>query len=166
MTGLDLLSDAQVLGLTGAAEARSELVPGHGWQPAPIANMMAVMCTPINRVKADPKRFGSTVTEACDEREQYSCWNPEAAHRIPDNHDWLIGQVAALVNGTYVAPIVRQCIAVAAQLLDGDIADSVSGGTHYFSPVSMQPSGSVPNWSVGKTPVARIADQFLFYKGV
>lgn len=159
MVGPETLSDAQVLGLTGAAEARSELVAPHGWRPAPLANMVAVMCTPLNRVQADPRRFGADVKAACLKPEQYSCWNVGSG----SNHDWLMEQVAAIANGKYVAPIVLQCIAVAAQLLDGEITDTVHGATSYFSPVSMVPPGHIPSWAVGKTPAARIGDQFWFY---
>lgn len=160
-TFLSALSDAQVLGLTGAAEARAYLDPIHGWSPAPIGNMIAVMATAINRVHAAPNRFGATVAAACLAPKQYSCWNVYSG----SNHDWLLAQIDAVVKGRGVAPIVQQCIAAAVQLLDGAIADPVAEATHYYAPLSMVPPGRVPDWAVGKTPVATSGDH-LFFKGV
>jgi hypothetical protein len=158
------LTDAQVLGLTGAGEARSELVPGKGWQPAPLEDMIAVMWTPVNRVAADAKRFGADVSDACFEQNQYSCWNP----RSGSNHDWLISQATAILSGRSVAPVVRSCIAEAEKILAEGLPapiDPTSGATHYYSPKSMIPPGRVPVWARGHVPVARIGDQ-IFFKGV
>lgn len=162
MTTPDLsqLTDAQALALTGAAEARSYF-DGKTWRPAPLANMVAVMCTPINRVKVNRLRFGATVKDACLEHQQYSCWNAASGA----NHDWLMTQADALLTGKYVAPIVQQCLAAAEQLLEGTSADVVNGGTHYFSPPSMQPPGRVPDWAIGKQPCATVGNH-LFFKGV
>ena len=156
------LTDAQVLGLTGAGEARAMLVPGHGWQPAPLSNMIAVMCTSINRVKANPARFGADVSDVCFEHAQYSCWNA----RSGSNHDWLMSQAAAIVRNASVAPVVRQCITAAEQLLAGTIPDAVHGATYYYSPLSMVPAGRVPIWARGKVPCATIGDQFVFFKNI
>lgn len=151
------LDDAQVLALTGAAEARAMLDPTRGWERAPLANMVAVMCTPINRVKADAHRFGATVTDACLAHEQYSCWTPGGS-----NDAWLLEQAAAVGAGKGIAPVVQQCLDAATKLLDGDLPDAVSGATHYYSPVSMVPPGRVPDWAVGKTPVATVGDHLFF----
>lgn len=157
---LDLarLTDAQVLGLTGAGEARAMFVPGHGWQPAPIENMQAVMATAINRAKADPARFGADVRDVCFEHAQYSCWNPKSGA----NHDWLLSQAAAILAGRSVAPIVRDCISAAARLLEGIVPDPVNGATSYYSQVSMIPPGRVPVWARGQTPVATVGDHLFF----
>jgi hypothetical protein len=157
---LSTLTDAQALALTGAAEARAYF-DGRIWRPAPMANMVAVMCTPINRVKANPKRFGATVKDACLAHAQFSCWNANSGV----NHDWLMQQAAAVLQGRYIAPIVKQCLAAAEQLLDGVTADVVAGATHYYAPVSMVPPGRVPDWAAGKEPVAAVGDH-LFFKGV
>lgn len=161
---LDLtqLTDAEVLGLTGAGEARAELVPHIGWRPAPLSNMIAVMWTPIHRVRADPTRFGRDVSDVCFEANQYSCWNA----RSGSNHDWLLSQARAVLGGLSVAPIVKACIAAAGDLIAGDLPDTVNRATHYYSPVSMVPPGRVPIWARGKTPVAVIEDQFRFYRDV
>jgi len=155
------LSDAQILGLTGAAEARAYLDPDHGWRPAPLVNMIAVMWTPVHRVASDPQRFGETVTDACLAPAQYSCWTDGSG----SNHDWLLAQVQGLKAKTYVAPIVQQCIAAATQILAGQSHDLVNGATHYYAPVSMVPAGRIPTWAVGQTPVATVGDH-LFFKGV
>lgn len=155
---LTQLTDAQVLGLTGAGEARAAFVPGHGWQPAPIANMVAVMCTAVNRVKADPARFGADVSDVCFEHAQYSCWNAGSGA----NHDWLMEQAAAILGGKYVAPVVASCISAAARLLEGIIPDAVNGATSYYAPISMVPPGRIPIWARGKTPVATVGDHLFF----
>lgn len=159
---LTQLSPWQVLGLTGAGEARAELIVGHGWQPAPLANMIAVMWTPIHRVQADPTRFGADVTDACFEDRQYTCWNA----RSGSNHDWLLSQAAALLRGRSVSPIALGCIAAAEDLLAGLRPDTVNGATHYYSPVSMVPPKRVPIWARGKVPCAVIGEQFRFYRDV
>lgn len=160
------LTEAQVLGLTGAAEARSYFEPGVGWRSAPIANMVAVMCSVVNRQKADPARFGATVTEVCLKHAQYSCWTEGSG----PNHDWLMGQVAALKlpagsPGSLAAGVVTGCIGIAQRIIDGTHTDLVNGATHYYAPVSMVPPGSVPPWAVGKSPVATVGDH-LFFVGV
>ena len=159
--GLATLTDAQILGLTGAAEARAYLDPVRGWSPAPINNMIAVMSTAINRVKASPERFGATVALACLAPKQYSCWNVYSG----SNHDWLLTQVAALVKGAGIAPIVKQCVDAATLLLDGATPDPVHAATPYYAPASMVPPGRVPDWAEGKTPVATVGDH-LFFVGV
>lgn len=163
MTDIDLstLTDAQILGLTGAAEARAYLDPEHGWSPAPIGNMVAVMATAVNRVHAAPARFGSTVAAACLAPQQYSCWNVHSG----SNHDWLLSQIDAILHAKTIAPIVRQCIDAATQLIEAAIADPVRGATHYYAPVSMVPPGRVPTWAVGKAPVVTVGDH-LFFKDV
>lgn len=155
------LTEAQVLGLTGAGEARSVLVLGRGWQPAPLENMVAVMQTAINRVQADPVRFGADVSDVCFEHAQYSCWNALSG----PNHDWLMSQARAILTGKYVATVVTRCIVLAAQLLAGTMPDSVNGATSYYAPLSMIPPGRVPIWARGKTPVATVGDH-LFFRGV
>ncbi len=155
------LTDAQVLGLTGAAEARAELVPGKGWQPAPFQDLVAVMCTPINRLAAAPARFGADIAAVCVKPRQYSCWNPGSG----ENHDWLMAQATALRTGLYVAPIVTLAVAAAEKLLLGATPDTVNGATHYYSPASMVPPGRVPSWARGRTPCATVGQQ-LFFKGV
>lgn len=157
---LSTLTDAQALALTGAAEARSYF-DGKTWRPAPLANMVAVMCTPINRVRENARRFGATVKDACLAHEQYSCWNVGSG----ENHDWLMSQVDAVLTGKYMSPIVKQCLAEAARLLDGGGLDVVNAATHYYSPVSMVPPGRVPDWAEGKAPCATVGDH-LFFKGV
>ena len=104
------LTDAQVLGLTGAAEARSEFIAGKGWQPAPIENMIAVMWTPIHRLAVDPDRFGATVADCCLEHSQYSCWNPGNGDPH-SNHFWLMGQAAAIQEVKNCVQFIRDTLA-------------------------------------------------------
>ena len=159
--GLEGLTPEQVLGLTGAGEARSILIPGHGWQPAGLDTMIAVMWTPVHRVAVDPARFGADVTATCFWPKQYSCWNPGSG----SNHDWVVAQGLAVAKGLYVAPIVRMCISAAEGILSGSGVDSVNFATHYYSPVSMVPPGRVPTWAVGVEPCAKVGEH-LFFKGV
>jgi hypothetical protein len=155
------LSDAQVLGLTAAAEARSYFEPGIGWRKAPIENMVAVMSAVMNRVKANPGRFGSSAKVACLQHAQFSCWTVGSG----PNHDWLMEQVALVEAGTVPTGIITGCIGLAQMFVDGHHADTVNGGTHYYAPFSMVPAGSVPPWAVGKEPVAKVGDH-LFFVGV
>jgi spore germination cell wall hydrolase CwlJ-like protein len=158
---LSTLTDAQVLGLTAAAEARSYLDPTKGWRLAPIENMVAVMCAVANRVKANPARFGATITAACLAPHQFSCWTEGSG----SNHDWLVGQVELVKAGLTPDGIVQGCIGVAGAIVAGRHADTVNGATHYYAPASMVPPGRVPDWAKGKTPVAEIGDH-LFFVGV
>src|ERR1019366_2458446 len=112
----------------------------------------------INRFHADPMRFGDSVKDCCLEHDQFSCWNANSG----SNHDWLLGQVKALLTGAYVAPIIVQCISAAQKLLDGALPDSVAGATSYYSPKSMVPEGRIPVWARGKMPVATIGGQLFF----
>lgn len=155
------LSDAQILALTGAAEARAEFVVGKGWTPAPLDRMIAVMCIPLNRVAASPKRFGATVSAACLASAQFSCWNEGSGA----NHDWLAGQVAKMKAGEAVADVVTDCLMASTALLEKILPDVVHGATHYYAPMSMVPTGRVPPWAVGKTPVATSGGH-LFFVGV
>lgn len=157
LSGL-LFTPAQILGLTGAAEARSELTV-HGWRDAPMRDMLAVMCVPINRVRSNPRRFGATVEDVCFEHDAFSCWNP----RSGSNHDWVVSQARAVASGSaLVTAVVRDCIAGAQRLLSGVEPDLVRGATHYYSPLSMVPAGRVPVWARGLIPIMVIGGQLFF----
>lgn len=156
----DALTGAQVLGLTGWAEARSYYTPHFGWRPAPMRNMLAVMCTPPNRLKANPARFGGTMKDVCLQPFQYSCWNPGGA-----NHAALLEQVQHVLDNTVKDGILEGCLFAASNILAEIQADIVNGATHYYSPASMIPPGRIPDWAVGVTPVATIGGQ-LFFKDV
>lgn len=161
---LSRLTPAQALGLTGAGEARSELVPGKGWRPAPAGDMAAVMWTVRNRLDSSPSRFGTTIPDVCFEPSQYSCWNP----RSGENHDWLLGEAWAVLDGDPgrpPAPVVQACVSAAAGILGGIVPDPTAGATHYYAPLSMVPPGRIPAWARGRTPCATVG-QHLFFKGV
>ncbi len=160
MTDLTKLTAAQALGLTGAGEARAELVPGKGWLAAPLDDMVAVMWTPVHRLALG--RYGSGIADVCFEAVQYSCWNP----RSGSNHDWVVSQAAIVLGGPgTVSGVVVECIAAAGRILAGVDDDTVDGATHYYSPLSMVPPGRVPAWARGLAPCAHVGGH-LFFKGV
>lgn len=166
MIDVNKLTSIQILALTGWAEARSTFVAGRGWMTSGADSMIGVMSTAVNRHKSDPARFGRTIGAVCLEHAQYSCWNPEAPHKQPDNHDALMAQADGLIAGRVVTDAtLRECLLWADGLVNGSIGDRVNGATHYYAPESMIPPGRVPDWAVGQTPVAEIGGQ-LYFKGV
>jgi hypothetical protein len=158
---LTKLTPAQALGITGAGEARSELVPGIGWEPSPLDDMVAVMWTVRHRLEDAQGRFGGTIPDVCFEPAQYSCWNAKSG----PNHDWCLEQARRVLAGLTPDVVVRDCISSAARILGDLTPDTVNGATHYFAPKSMVPPGRIPVWARGKTPCA-IVGQHLFFKGV
>lgn len=49
-----------------------------------------------------------------------------------------------------------------------DWSDTVDGATHYFSPITMKPEGTVPSWAASMTevfPVGVRLEYFRFFKG-
>ena len=159
MRVLPTLTEAQALGLTGAGEARSELVPGKGWRAAPLEDMVAVMWTVANRRALAP-RFGSTIQDVCFEHAQYSCWLSGTP-----NNDWLLEEALLVAGAGEPSSVVQDCIVAAEGIVAATIADPTHEATHYYAPLSMIPPGRVPTWARGLTPCATIG-QHLFFKGV
>jgi cell wall hydrolase len=150
------LTDLQVLALTGWGEARSVLTT-FGWQPGASLNLIAVMCTVLNRLKADPARYGSTISAVCWQHAQYSCWTEG-----PGNDAALRAQIPAVEAGTVTDGQLLKCLTIARALIDGMDADVVDGATHYYAPLSMLPPGRIPTWAIGQTPIRILGGQQFF----
>lgn len=151
MTETDLiaaLTPIQRVALTLWAEARN----------SSRALRVAIGSVILNRVKAQHPRWGLTADEVCLKRRQFSCWNPGEDH----NHQSLLDAARHLLRGEAIGPILRECLAIAAEVCTGTLPDTAAGATHYYSPDAMVPKGSTPEWAHGIKPVAEI-DGTRFY---
>lgn len=72
-----------------------------------------------------------------------------------------------MVNNDYDRKVLKECMTVVIQIYDDGAADTTGGCTSYYSPISMTPPGSVPDWAVGMTEVTVDGvdrQYFRFYK--
>ena len=168
------LTAIQTLAITCWAEARAMFIRGKGWVPAPREARICVANIVMNRVRMNRKRFGgNTVKGVCLARWQFSCWEPKGGWDDPNDPDLLAENFEAvmalserLLRGLHVIdPLYLECEQIAAAAIAGELQDLTNGSTHYYSPESMQPRGRVPDWALGKTPVADCCGH-LFFKGV
>jgi N-acetylmuramoyl-L-alanine amidase len=151
MTDTDLvaaLSPIQRVGLTLWAEARGS---SKGLR-------LAIASVILNRVKAQHHAWGLTADDVCLKPKQFSCWNQGPDH----NHQALLDAARHLLRGDPIGPILKECLAIAAEVCTGTLADCAHGATFYYSPASMVPPGRVPSWAIGLSPVA-IVDATHFY---
>lgn len=149
-----LLTAAQRVGLTLYGEARGS---SRGLR-------LAIASAIGNRVKAHRPRWGLTADAVCLAPRQFSCWSPAGGAA---NYQTVINAariVAENVDMTHL-PVLRECLAIGAEVAAGVLPDSVSGATHYYSPLAMVPRYRVPAWAVGLKPVA-IIDSTHFFAGV
>lgn len=151
------LNDLDVLTLTLFGEARGE----------PVEGRIAVGSVIRNRVHV-PRRFGQTFAAVCHQRAQFSCWfrfgGVENYRQMYAMAVALIGHEPLPVSGTALE-IYEETRYVAEGIADGRIRDRVRGATHYYAPAAMVPAGRVPDWAVGKAPVAAVGGH-LFFVGV
>lgn len=66
--------------------------------------------------------------------------------------------------GKWISSHVDKCI----ELVKTDWEDTTDGATYYYSPISMEPRGSIPSWATKfeEKQVAGVrSDYFRFYKG-
>lgn len=115
-----------------------------------------------NRASARKKTWGKTPDEVCLRPGQFSCWLPAGGVQ---NHEAVLGAALRLIQGKHAPPILASCLDIAEQVVVGSLPDIVRGATHYYSPAAMVPSGRIPAWANGLTPVAKI-DGTLFFIGV
>jgi len=123
-------------------EARGEIK--EGW--------IAVAAVVANRTRAQTNQFGLTVEAVCQKPAQFSCWNTNATD--PDE----IANHNAMVNVGPSDPIFAQCMDLARQYIDGQIADPTGGATYYFNPGKV-----LPTWAANMTLTATIGNH-TFYK--
>ncbi len=148
------LTPAQRVGLTLYGEARG----------SSRALRMAIASTIGNRVKAQRPRWGLTADAVCLARAQFSCWSPAGGAA---NHQVVLNAARLLIAGDALEqlPMLRECLALGAEVVARVLPDTVNGATHYYSPAAMVPRNRVPAWAVGLDPVA-IVDGTRFFAGV
>lgn len=162
---LPRLSDVQVLALTAWAEARSKPVlvgTTIKWAPAGIQSRLAVMDVIINRAAKGYR--GTTVKEVCLFPGQFSCWSPKGGK---ENHEALLDMAHRALGVASLVPsrLYEETQYLARFAVEKLLVDITHGATHYYSPLSMVPRGSVPPWAKGKTPTAEV-EGHLFFKGI
>lgn len=146
MTGVDRLSDRDVLALTLWGETRGE----------PIDGKIAVACVIRNRMAARRQ----SARDVCLAPMQFSCWQPIGGKA---NHDALAALVAALVAGHQARdPILRECQWIADGLLSGACRDIVHGADHYLT-TTLLSSTKKPGWVRAMTFCATVGAH-AFYR--
>lgn len=164
---LDALSPAQTIALTAWAEARSRLVPGHGWVSNPTEALADVVNVIQNR--AGDRRWAHLGHKGvCLARAQFSCWLPHAGadsnhdpEHLADNFEALMARAQQLLAGVEPSDKLRDCLALAEGALSGAMVDSLDGATHYFATWIAPPTWTRP-------PARLVADRFghRFYSHV
>jgi N-acetylmuramoyl-L-alanine amidase len=129
MTGVERLSDRDVLALTLWAESRGE----------PVEGKIAVGCVIRNRMAARRQ----SVREVCLAPMQFSCWQPLGGKA---NHDALAVMVDTLASGRAPGDVVlRECQWIADGLLSHACRDITRGADHYLT-TAMLSSTKKPGW--------------------
>lgn len=130
----------------------------------PIEGKVAVGNVIRNRVKAQ-RRFGTTYRAVCHAKGQFSCWWPYGGQ---ENYERVMALARSFAEKTALPlpiaslAVFQECGFIAEGILGGQLRDNTHGSTHYFAPRAMVPLGRVPDWAVGLTPTARVANQFFF----
>lgn len=143
------LTDPQVLTITLYGETRGE----------PIEGQIAVGCVIRNRLHTG--RWGASYAKVCLAPWQFSCWRPEGGK---DNYELVLETAEIMATSTQLPDdaLLRQCAWIAQGIIGDWIRDNVRDATHYYSPRSMVPPGSVPRWAANKIPVAKKGDHLFF----
>lgn len=129
-----------VLARTIYGEARGELYGGK----------VAVGCVVRNRIRFDlwgdakPDWWGEGYEGVCWKPWQFSCWNDG------DPNHALVRRVAAIDS------VFAHCIAIADNIIMGEIGDTTHGSTHYHT------LHAKPKWAIGHTPVTQIGGHFFY----
>nr|DAL30971.1 MAG TPA_asm: lytic transglycosylase [Caudoviricetes sp.] len=132
--------DADVLARTLYGEARGEGLLG----------IEAVANVILNRVALAKEHllwWGKTVAEVCLKPLQFSCWNPDDKN------------FQATVKASDTDPVFRLCQRVAVRAMNGFLADTTHGATHYHA------KQVNPAWARALTPVYEYGNH-LFYRQV
>lgn len=151
------LADLDALALTLFGEARGE----------PVEGRIAVGSVIRNRVKA-PRRFGTTYAAVCHARAQFSCWfrfGGEQNYKLMYDLALAIIEHKPLPLDAVSLAIYEETRFVAEGIADERLRDRVRGATHYYAPAAMVPRDRVPDWAIGKAPVAKVGSH-LFFVGV
>jgi spore germination cell wall hydrolase CwlJ-like protein len=101
----------------------------------------------MNRVNG--KGFPKTISEVCRQPKQFSCWNEGDPNRK------LIESMLPGAN-----PVFDECLATAERVMNGTVADTTGGATHYYSKVI-----GAPGWTKGADLTTEIGI-LKFYRNV
>lgn len=137
MSDTDQFSDQEIMAKTLWGEARNQGQTG----------MYAVACVLVNRVNSGVTWWGNTLRTCALKPWQFSCFNKNDPNR------------PKLIEVTDIDPQYAQALDIAADAINGGIADITNGATSYFD----SRMDHAPVWAVGKTPCAKIGEH-LFYK--
>jgi hypothetical protein len=148
------LSPAQVVALTLYGEAR-------GSSEALRTGIASVIAT---RAKAKRPSWGLSPRAVCLKPWQFSCWTPAGGAA---NYASVMEAARLLESGVLYEGrrALVACLALGRAVVDGTLADTVQGATHYYAPAAMVPKNRVPAWAVGLEPVA-VIDGTRFFAGV
>lgn len=95
---------------------------------------------------AHPLFGDGSEASACKIAWQFSCWNKNDPN------------CEVITNVTTADSSFADAMEIAASAINGDLPDSTSGATYYFSAYLKE----WPNWAKGKTPCAKIENQLYF----
>ena len=117
-----------------------------------LAGMIAVAWSIRNRVNDGKERswWGEGYTDVCLKAWQFSCWN-----KNDPNYPFLSGARAIPFRE------LAQCRIAADQVINGKVADSTGGATHYYATTMLKP----PNWAVGAKQTLKLGSH-IFFKDV
>lgn len=100
-----------------------------------ITDAKAIACVILNRVRYP--NWPNKISAVCLQAWQFSCWNADNPRR---QH--------LLDADPKTSPWLRECYAVAQQVIDGKLLDITNGSTHYWATYIKE-----PKWAKGKKPV-------------
>lgn len=155
---LAALTDAQIVGLTAWAEARSRLDPTRGWVSNPLDAMIDIIDVVRNRTR-DKRWVALGPRGVCLQRWAFSCWEPTGGAdsnkdplHLADNFEQLFDRAQRLAAGEVSAKL-DACVGAATTRLGLDtlVGVAIQNATHYYAPLSMVPKGRVPKWVNGAT---------------
>lgn len=159
-TMLARLTDTEILGLTGWAEARGDI---DQTTHSSLVERVAVMCAVRNR-RSNPTAYRAatdTYTAICLAPRQFSCWSVTGGR---DNYESLIARVEEFSqSGETSDPVLNETLFLAGGVVSGLIRDVTGGATMYYSPASMVPAGSQPAWAATRTTWLELGSQ-RFYR--
>ncbi|SEU03368.1 cell wall hydrolase [Pseudomonas graminis] len=118
-----------------------------------LAGMVAVAWSIRNRVEMDlhndgkPDWWGEGYTDVCRKPYQFSCWN-----RNDPNYQFLSGARAIPFRE------LAQCRIAADQVIDGKVADSTGGATHYYATTMPK----APDWAAKAKRTLKLGHHVFF----
>jgi N-acetylmuramoyl-L-alanine amidase len=140
------LSAQEILAFTAYGEAANQGIEGQ----------VAVMCTARNR--ATIKHLA--ISDVCLAPYQYSCWNDPGHAGVL----WLMAAVDDFLAAKLLAPVLNQCLGIAALVVTRTILDNIDGATHYLTTAAL--ATNPPRWT--QPPAIRVATirDHVFFRGV